>query len=108
MKKDILEYYPNKQLKHEIVFRDNGGKFSEQYYDQNGKFHREDCLPAYQVWHISGIISQQSYYNDGKHHNINNPSELYFNQKGKIIFKFYDLHGVNFFKLKWMNKIKKI
>jgi antitoxin component YwqK of YwqJK toxin-antitoxin module len=109
MKKDILEYYPNKQLKHKILFHPNGCKCSEHYFDQNGKDHRDNCLPDYQSWYENGYLYRMTFCAHGKYHNIHNPADIWYNENGKIEDKFYYINDTHFRnKLNWKNKIKQL
>jgi hypothetical protein len=110
MKEDICEYYPNKQLKHKIGFHDNGCIWHEQYYDQNGEYHRNNCyLPDYQQWYDNGYLYRLTFYIHGDQHNICNPADIWYNENGKIDAKNYyicDNDCDN--KLTWLNLIKNI
>ena len=100
MKKDIIDYYPNGEIRRKISFYDNGNKFFEQYFGLG--------LPTYQQWYDNGMIRIKTYYIHGKRYNINNPSYLCFFNNGRIMFKSYWLNNYNYSKLNWMNFIKNI
>jgi len=109
MKEDILEYYPNKQLKHKIEYHHNGCKKYERFFDENGNLHRIN-KPAIQEWYDNGIKSYESYRINRKSHNIYNPARIWYSQfGGKIWEKIYYING-NYYrnKLNWLKLIKKI
>jgi antitoxin component YwqK of YwqJK toxin-antitoxin module len=109
MKKNICEYYPNGKLKHKIQFYPNGSKCSEQYYGQDGKDHRNKCLPDFQKWRENGYLQRQTFYTHGSEHNISNPADIWFNENGKIEDKFYYINDCYYDnKLDWNNCIKNI
>ena len=108
MKVDIIEKFPNGNKKHKIRYYPNGNKWYEQFYDLQGCEHREHNLPDYQEWYENGILYHKTYTIHGKRYNINNPSNIKFNDNGKVWFKYYYLNDYYYSKLTWMNCIKNI
>jgi antitoxin component YwqK of YwqJK toxin-antitoxin module len=107
MKENIIECYPNGEVKHKIKFYDNGRIWRKQYYDQNGEDHREDYLPDFYSWDPNGYTALITYYIHGGPHNINNPSCISFDN-GKIMDKRYSINDNDNNKLQWLNQIKNI
>ena len=106
MKKDIIEYHPNGCKKYQMSFYNNGNKRHEQYYDQQGNYHRNPGLPDYQQWYENGIAYNKTYTVHGRRHNIHNPCVISFFKNGRILYKSYDLNNNIYSKLNWMNLIK--
>jgi hypothetical protein len=107
MKENILEYHRNKRIKHIVVFHDNDRKEHEYFYNEKEILHRIN-KPAIQSWYGSGCKSYESYYKNGKWHNISNPSRIEYTYDGKINWKSYYINGDGNNKLNWMNLIKNI
>jgi hypothetical protein len=94
---------------YKVTYHPNGRKHSEQYYDLQGEFHRDCCLPDYHSWYPTGISILITYYIHGVKYNLNNPCWIRFTEKGKIDDKYYDVNDKLYQnKLIWMNNIKKI
>jgi hypothetical protein len=108
MKEIILEYCPNGEIKHKIDCYDNGRKYRDQYYDKNGEYHRDSCLPDYHSWYENGMLFHKTYCVHGKLHNICNPADIWFRKNGKIDIKRYKIKDIGYFKLQWQNYIKQI
>jgi hypothetical protein len=110
MKKDILERYPNGNLKHQINYYASGNIYCEYFYNQNEEYHRDNNLPAVQEWYPNVKLNYKGYYNNNCLHNIYNPSCVHMNGIRKIIGKSYYLND-NYYsnnKLNWQNCIKEI
>lgn len=105
---EILEYHPNGETKHKIWYYANGTIRSEQFYDENHQYHRENSLPDYQVWNEKGMLYRKVYTIHGETHNINVPADIHLGHNGKILWKSYWLNGIHHTKLEWKNKIKNI
>ena len=108
MKKEILEYHPNGNIKHKITYYPNGNKHYEQFYDLQENFHRKPGLPDYQSWFKNGISSFKTYHVHGRYYNINNPASINFDFNGKIWRKIHNIKSRNYSKLNWLNIIKNI
>lgn len=107
MKEDIIEYHPNGKLKHKICFWENGNKRREDYYNENGLYHRIDG-PAYQVWHENGMLSYADFQINNIFHNKNNPTRIWYDKTGKKQFCQYWINNRLYSRLEWLNQIKKI
>lgn len=105
--KDLIEYYPNGNRKHEVCYYNDGRKMMESFYDKNGKHHR-DSMPDHQSWYENGRLARKTYAVHGEFHNIHNPCWIEFNHSGKIWRKYYYLNARVKRKLRWLNQIKNI
>lgn len=87
----IIEYWHNKNKKR------------ESYFNNKGKYHREDG-PACQVWHVDGSIILKKYYRNGVLHREDGPA--YENWDFDNYFYSYIIYGIEI-KPEWFSEIGK-
>lgn len=108
MKKEIIEYHPNGEIKHKIVYQ-NGQKWFERFYDSNGRLYRLN-KPCKIDWFSNGSPQLVAYGKYDKLYNVNNPAKIIYYQNRKIRMKGYGISNTSCFRARiiWVNKIKNI
>jgi antitoxin component YwqK of YwqJK toxin-antitoxin module len=68
------------------------GKLREEWFNKNGRLHREDG-PA-RIWYYeNGNPKHEDYYKNGKHHRENGPADTWYYENGNIKTKSYYKYG---------------
>ena len=76
-----------------VIKSNSDGSKIYMWYNEQGKRHRENDLPA-EIWYDgNNLLISESWYQNGKRHRINGPTEIWYYDNGIISIVHWHCYG---------------